>query len=142
MLQCNPNHASLTSSGYGEIPGSMSGVFLGHGRPKTSRVTAVTANVDMPPSRQLNVALIEEKSSFIIGSPPSSSDGGSIGSDHSALIQRALESGGPINLETGSSTYRHLGTRHQSQGIWKYRQDSEVGRDNFFEILFHKYDPA
>ena len=117
-------------------------MFLGHGRPKTSRVTAVTANVDMPPSRQLNVALIEEKSSFIIGSPPSSSDGGSIGSDHSALIQRALESGGPINLETGSSTYRHLGTRHQSQGIWKYRQDSEVGRDNFFEILFHKYDPA
>jgi hypothetical protein len=97
----------------------MSGVFLGPGRLKTSRVTSVTANVDMPPPRELNVALIEEKSSFIIGSPPSSSDGGSIGSDHSALIQRALESGGPINLETGPSTYRHQGARRQSQGMLK-----------------------
>ena len=110
-------NVSLLILGYGEIPGSMSGVFLGPGRPKTSRVSAVTANVDMPPSRQLNAALIEEKSSFIVGSPPSSSDGGSIGSDNSALIQRALESGGPINIETGPSTYRHMGTRRQSQGM-------------------------
>ena len=104
-------------SGYSEFPGSMSGVFSGQGRSKTNRVTTVTANVDMPPPRELNVALKEEKSSFIIGSPPSSSDGGSIGSDHSALIQRVLESGGPINLETGPLTNRHPGTRRQSQGM-------------------------
>ena len=94
----------------------MSGVFLGHGRPKSGRVATVTANVDMPPPRQLNVPLVEEKSSFIIGSPPSSSDGGSIGSDNSALIQRALGSGGPINLETGPLPLRQQGLRRPSQG--------------------------
>merc|ERR1719347_2457712 len=67
---------SPTSPGYGEIPGSMSGVFLGQGKPKSGRFATVTANVDMPPPRQLTVPLVEEKSSFIIGSPPSSSDGG------------------------------------------------------------------
>ena len=102
--------------GYSEIPGSMSGVFSGHGKIRSNRLSAVTANVDMPPSRQLNVPLIEEKSSFIVGSPPSSSDGGSIGSDHSALIQRALESEGPINIETGPAAYRHHGGSRQLQG--------------------------
>ena len=103
--------------GYGEIPGSMSGVFLGQAKPKSGRFATATANVDMPPPRQLNVPLVEEKSSFIIGSPPSSSDGGSIGSDNSALIQRALGSGGPINLETAPLPLRHSGARRQSQGI-------------------------
>ena len=97
----------------------MSGVFSGHGRTKSNRLSAVTANVDMPPSRQLNVPLIEEKSSFIVGSPPSSSDGGSIGSDHSTLIQRALESGGPINIETAPVAYRHQGGSRQLQGRMK-----------------------
>ena len=106
--------ASPTSPGYGDISGSMSGVFSGHGK---SKVTTVTANVDMPPPRQLAVPRVE-KSSFIIGSPPSSSDGGSIGSANSALIQRALsESGGPINLESGPLTHRGQGCRRQSQGI-------------------------
>ena len=103
--------------GYGEIPGSMSGVFLGQGKPKSGRLATVTANVDMPPPRQLTAPLVEEKSSFIIGSPPSSSDGGSIGSDNSALIQRALGSGGPINLETAPLPLRLSGARRQSQGI-------------------------
>ena len=103
--------------GYGEIPGSMSGVFLGPGKTKSNRLAAVTANVDMPPPRQLTVPLVEEKSSFIIGSPPSSSDGGSIGSDNSALIQRALGSGGPINLDTAPLPLRLPGARRQSQGI-------------------------
>ena len=94
----------------------MSGVFLGQGKPKSGRLATVTANVDMPPPRQLTAPLVEEKSSFIIGSPPSSSDGGSIGSDNSALIQRALGSGGPINLETAPLPLRQSGARRQSQG--------------------------
>ena len=95
----------------------MSGVFLGQGKSKSGRFATTTENVDMPPPRQLHVPLVEEKSSFIIGSPPSSSDGGSIGSDNSALIQRALGSGGPINLETVPLPSRHQGIRRLSQGI-------------------------
>ena len=107
--------------GYGEIPGSMSGVFIGQGRFKSNKGSATTANVDMPPPRQLSVPLVDEKSSFIIGSPPSSSDAGSIGSDNSALIQRALSgSGGPINFETGPSLLRHQEIRRRSQGMLRY----------------------
>ena len=105
--------------GYGEVVGSMSGIFSVHGKGKGtwgSNGPSVTANVDMPPHRQHAVPAMEEKLSFMVGSPPSS-DGGSIGSNHSEAIRRVLsESGGPINLDRASCTQRPRGNYRQSQG--------------------------
>ena len=75
--------------------GSNSSMQVNPGRSGQRRRGSSTANVDIAlPAAALNTGTSMIDGSFLVGSPPSSN--GSIGSDKSEVIRRALEMGGIV----------------------------------------------